>query len=110
MNKSVLEKNIDFLANKIEHEFDTKVLKHGIIEKSESIFKDLIPWGLNTENVLYMVFFYVPTDEEDNIITNDYYEKSEAASDVNMCLPTGGYNMPRSHTCWLAPFAHLLAR
>ncbi len=68
-------------AFEIEQEFNTKVFDYGIVMNGKSDFTPLIPPMITLPpNANYLLYFLVPIDATDNIITNDYYEKSNESN------------------------------
>lgn len=64
-------------AAMIENAFNTKVYDYGIARRGTPDFEYLL---LNTQpfaDTKYIWYFLVPVDDADNIITNDYYEKTK---------------------------------
>jgi hypothetical protein len=79
------------LVSEIEREFNTRVFDYGILVKGEPDFDPLIPFMVSPPpNTKYIFYFLIPIDDADNIITNDYYEKSQKANEGGF-LGFGGY-------------------
>lgn len=82
---------IDSLALRIEDKFNTRVYKHGIAKKGTDLFKSLTPFGvMPPQECTYLIFFLVPIDTQDFIITNDYYEKSNKLVGLHPAFPSTG--------------------
>ncbi len=65
------------IAGKIEKAFNTKVYKYGVANKSQDDFEK---FGFNLfppAGTELLFWFLVPIDDADNVITNDYFEKSQ---------------------------------
>jgi hypothetical protein len=81
----ILKANIKKLVKRIEINFNTKVIDFGISKYNEQKFKELLPLGfLPPKGAIFMAYLYIPIDEEDNIITLDYFEKYQNIEGVNL--------------------------
>jgi len=71
--ETILNTNVKKLADRIGHEFNTKVLECGIAKKGDEKFKTLLPFGFTPPSrTAYMGYLFIPIDDADNIITQDY--------------------------------------
>ena len=74
----------EMTAAKIEKIFNTKVYAYGCANKREKEFQELTPLGVNSPDGAGRIFwFLIPIDDEDNVVTNDYYEKLQNTQGAN---------------------------
>lgn len=74
---------LKLIVSDVEKEFNTKIYDYGVANKNGKDFESLIPFGFDApRNAKYILYFMVPVDDADNIITNDYYEKMKNISDM----------------------------
>jgi hypothetical protein len=76
------------LVTEIEREFNTKVFDFGIAEKGTPDFEALTPFmTVPPSSAKYIFYFLIPIDDADNVITNNYFEKSQKLNENSFFSP-----------------------
>lgn len=94
--KKVIQINLDHIVQLIESKFNTKVLDYGIAERGDGKYERLMPIGFPpSHSGRYMCFIFIPVDDEDNVITNDYHEKKSKLEGIDISDANDQYLMYR---------------
>lgn len=75
LETTICNEFVKLFKMELEEKFNTKIYDCGFYSKYSDDFKKFQPLGaIPPENAEYLFYFLVPIDDEDNIVTNNYYE------------------------------------
>ncbi|WP_192820961.1 hypothetical protein [Rufibacter sp. LB8] len=74
--EEILNINIAEISKLVEKEFNTKVLKYGVCKEEDGKFRDLFMF--KPYSAKYLCYLYIPIDENNFVITNNYYKNKKS--------------------------------